>query len=140
MLVQILRMHLASAPKAQNSWLTAISDAQLSKAFDMMHSRYSHPWSLESLAKVAGLSRSGFALSFKKKVGISPLDYLANWRMQVACSLLRTESQTIASVAKEVGYESESAFSVAFNRIIRCRPGQYQKLNRAHSFTPPAKP
>jgi AraC-like DNA-binding protein len=134
MLLQILRIHLASMPKGKRDWLTAISDPQLSKVFEKMHSQYQRPWSLDSLAKVAGLSRSGFALSFKKKVGLAPLDYLTNWRMQIACNLLRENDHTIASVANAVGYESESAFSVAFKRIIECRPGQYQKQTRDFSL------
>ena len=127
MLLQILRIYLGTSDKKQQNWLMAISDPQLSKVFDKMHLQYQHPWSLESLADVAGLSRSGFALAFKKKVGISPLDYLTNWRMQIACDLLRTEGQTVASVAEAIGYESESAFSVAFKRVIKSRPGQYQR-------------
>jgi AraC-like DNA-binding protein len=79
------------------------------------------------LAKVASLSRSGFALNFKKLVGIPPMDYLTHWRIQIACELLQTREQSISEVANAVGYESESAFSVAFNRIVKCRPGAYQK-------------
>jgi AraC-like DNA-binding protein len=127
MLLQILRIHLESLPKGKQDWLIAISDPHLSPVFSVMHSEYQRPWSLESLAKIAGLSRSGFALTFKKKVGLAPLDYLTNWRMQIACNLLETHDHTVASVANAVGYESESAFSVAFKRIIECRPGQYQK-------------
>jgi AraC-like DNA-binding protein len=127
MLLQILRIYLGSASKGKQNWLVAISDPQLSRVFDAMHSQYQHAWSLESLAKTAGMSRSGFALSFKKKIGIAPLDYLTNWRMQIACNLLRTDSHTIASVANAVGYKSESAFSVAFKRVVQCRPGRYQK-------------
>jgi AraC-like DNA-binding protein len=130
MLLQILRIYLEAVPKGKQSWLVAISDPQMSRVFEVMHSQYQHPWSLESLAKVAGLSRSGFALSFKKKVGIAPLDYLTNWRMQIACNLLRTDGYTIASVAGAIGYDSESAFSVAFKRIMQCRPGQYQRASR----------
>lgn len=130
MFLQILRIYLESESKGEQNWLVAISDPQMSKVFETMHFQYQEHWSLESLAKLAGLSRSGFALSFKKKVGIAPLEYLTNWRMQIACNLLRMDGQTIASVANAVGYESESAFSVAFHRTIQCRPGQYQKENR----------
>jgi AraC-like DNA-binding protein len=129
MLLQILRIYLASMPKGKQDWLMAVSDPKLARVFEVMHSQYQRPWSLESLAKVAGLSRSGFALSFKKKAGLAPLDYLTHWRMQIACNLLDSADQTVASVANSVGYESESAFSVAFKRIIECRPGQYQKTN-----------
>jgi AraC-like DNA-binding protein len=84
-------------------------------------------WSLDDLARTAGLSRAGFALNFKKCVGVTPMEYLAQWRMQLACELLQDGDRRIAEVASAVGYESESAFSVAFTRIVRCRPGQYRK-------------
>ncbi len=102
----------------------------MSKVIDAMHSDYQRPWSLEGLAMVAGLSRSGFALNFRKQVGITPMDYLTNWRMQIACELLQAEDQNVATVAIAVGYESESAFSVAFKRIVKCRPGFYQKTQK----------
>jgi AraC-like DNA-binding protein len=131
MLLQILRIYLSSTTKAEQSWLFAISDPHLAKVFEAMHANYQRPWSLDSLAKLAGLSRSGFALAFRKKVGLAPLEYLTNWRMQIACDLLKTDNYTVESVANAIGYESESAFSVAFKRTLSCRPGQYQRQVRA---------
>lgn len=132
MLVQILRIYLASA-KNEKNWLVALSDPKLSKAIEAMHSDYQRPWSLDELARTAGLSRSGFALNFKKQVGIAPMEYLTNWRMQYACELLQSGDHNVATVASAVGYESESAFSLAFKRIIKCRPGFYQKAHRGLS-------
>ena len=126
MLLQILRIYLASA-KNEKNWLVALSDPKLSKAIEAMHSDYQKAWSLDSLAKLAGLSRSGFALNFKKQVGISPMDYLAYWRIQIACDLLKTGDQNVSEVASSVGYESESAFSVAFKKVTQYRPGFYQR-------------
>lgn len=125
MLLQTLRIYLAST-KDEKNWLIALADPKLSKVIEAMHSDYQRNWSVEELAKVAGMSRSGFALKFKKQVGSAPMDYLANWRMQVACELLRTTDKTVAAVANAVGYESESAFSFAFKKILKCRPGVYQ--------------
>jgi AraC-like DNA-binding protein len=113
--------------KDEQNWLIALSDPKLSKAFEAIHSDYQKSWSLEDLAKVAGMSRSGFALNFKKQVGISPVDYLTNWRKQIACELLNTEGHNVSTVAIAVGYKSESAFSIAFTKIVKCRPGFYQK-------------
>jgi AraC-like DNA-binding protein len=76
---------------------------------------------------VAGLSRSGFALNFKKQVGISPMDYLTNWRIQIACELLQAGGRSLSEIANAVGYESDSSFSDAFKRILKCRPGFYRK-------------
>jgi len=128
MLSQIFRIYLSSA-KDERNWLIALSDAKLSKAIEAVHLDYRTDWSLEILAEVAGMSRSGFALSFKKHVGIPPMDYLTHWRIQIACELLKTGENNVSSVASAVGYRSESAFSVAFKKIIACRPGAYQKAS-----------
>lgn len=130
LLTEILRTYLASA-KNEKNWLLALSDPKLSKAIEAMHSDYRRGWSLEDLAKAAGMSRSRFALLFKTQLGISPMDYLTSWRMQIACELLEAGDKNIAAVAHAVGYESESAFSVAFKKVVNCRPGYYQKTLRA---------
>jgi AraC-like DNA-binding protein len=125
MLHQTLRSYLATAEREKN-WLVALSDPRLSKAIAAMQWEYARNWSLDDLARTAGLSRAGFALNFKKWVGVTPMEYLTQWRMQIACELLQ-EDRRIAEVASAVGYESESSFSVAFTRIVRCRPGQYRR-------------
>jgi AraC-like DNA-binding protein len=91
-----------------------------------MHASFERDWSLEELAKLAGMSRSGFASTFKKKVGVSPLEYLTHWRMQAACELLEAGDENLSAIASAVGYASESAFSVAFNKVVKCRPGAYR--------------
>lgn len=126
MLLQIFRIHMASA-SAQRNWLSALRDPKLSKAIEAMHREYQKGWSLDSLAKIAGLSRSGFALNFKTQVGVTPMDYLTNWRIQIACAHLKEDELSMFEIANAVGYESESAFSDAFKRVLNCRPGFYQK-------------
>jgi AraC-like DNA-binding protein len=126
MLLQTFRSYLTTA-KEEKNWFVALSDARLSKALSAMQSDYARNWSLEGLARVAGLSRAGFALNFKKWIGVAPMEYLTQWRMQMACELLQAGDKRIAEVASAVGYESESAFSVAFTRIVACRPGHYRR-------------
>lgn len=77
MLLQVLRLYLHSGVKQAN-WLTALSNPRLSKAFEAMQTNYGRNWSLEELASLANMSRSGFALTFKKRVGVSPMGYLMN--------------------------------------------------------------
>jgi AraC-like DNA-binding protein len=125
LLVQTLRSYLASAG-AEKNWFVAVSDPRLCKAIAAMQSDHARGWSLDDLAKTAGLSRAGFALNFKKWIGVTPMEYLTQWRMQIARELL-LQDRRIAEVASAVGYESESAFSVAFTRIVRCRPGHYRR-------------
>ena len=79
------------------------------------------------------MSRSGFALMFKKKVGVTPMDYLKHWRMQVACELLQSSDESLSAIASAVGYGSESAFSMAFQRVVKCRPGAYRSPSRVDS-------
>jgi AraC-like DNA-binding protein len=126
MLLQTLRFYLASAPKEAN-WLVALTHPRLGKVLEAMQTDYKRDWSLAQLAKIANMSRSGFALTFQKKVGVSPMVYLTNWRMQIACELLGIGDQNLASIANDVGYGSESAFSTAFTRIVKCRPGNYRR-------------
>ena len=126
MLLQILRLYLHSSPKDEN-WLVALSNPGLAQVVDTMQNAYGKEWSLDRLAKLANMSRSGLALTFRKKIGVAPMVYLMNWRMQIACELLRTGEQTITTIATAVGYGSESAFSSAFYKVIKCRPGAYRK-------------
>ncbi len=126
MLSQALRVYLGTAKNDKN-WATALSDPKLAKALEAMHFRYQYPWSVEELANVCSMSRSGFCLAFKTNVGVTPLEYLTNWRMQMATELLRSDQLNVADVASAVGYESESAFSATFKRIFNCRPGTYRK-------------
>ncbi len=126
MLLQALRIYLLSAPKEAN-WLVALSHPRLSKVLTAMQTNYKRDWSLEQLARLANMSRSGFALTFKKRVGISPMNYLMNWRMQIACGLLQAGNDSLSTIASAVGYRSESAFSAAFARAVKCRPGVYRR-------------
>jgi AraC-like DNA-binding protein len=126
MLLQTLRGYLASAEREKN-WFVALSEPRLSKAIAAMQTDPTRSWSLDDLARTAGLSRAGFALNFKKWIGVTPMEYLTQWRMELACELLQGGDARIAEVASAVGYESESAFSVAFTRIVRCRPGIYRR-------------
>jgi len=125
-LLQTLRIYLGSK-NDKPSWLTALSHPKLSRAVEAIHTEYREKWTLETLAKVSGISRASFASKFKDFVGATPMEYLARWRMQVACDLLQHEGIGMSEVANRTGYESESSFSAAFNRIVGIRPGSYRK-------------
>jgi AraC-like DNA-binding protein len=125
MLLQMLRIYLASSPKAENS-LAAFSHPQLSPVLDAMQTGYQEDWSLDRCAGLANMSRSGFALTFKRKMGVTPMAYLLQWRMQIACELLQGRNQSLSAIAIAVGYRSDSAFSSAFYHVTKCRPGAYR--------------
>lgn len=126
----LLLMGLRKASKAKiylgSGWLKAFYDPALSKAMQLIHSKPSEDWSVEKLAKAAGLSRSGFSAQFTKTVGQSPVEYLRGWRMVVARDLLRSSQVSIAEIAAKVGYESETAFSTAFRRTVGQQPSKFR--------------
>jgi AraC-like DNA-binding protein len=127
MLVQALRLYLAEGPQGGVGWLFALADPQISAAIQAMHSTPAERWTLEALAAKAGMSRSTFAQRFKEKVGLSPMDYLTRWRMLVAGDRLSSAMESVAEIALSLGYESESAFSTAFKRVMGCSPRQYAR-------------
>ncbi len=127
MLVQALRLHLAEGLRGGVGWLFALADKQMSAAINAMHDDPAHRWTLQELGKRAGMSRSTFALKFKQTVGESPMEYLKRWRMLLAGDELVNSSDPISAVALSLGYESESAFSTAFKRVMGCSPRQYSR-------------
>jgi len=127
MLVQVLRMYLIQEGNTAPSWLLAISDPRIGATIQAIHADPARSWSVENLAKIAGVSRSTFALRFKQKSGVAPLEYVLRWRMQLATRLLKTNRTTISSIAQKLGYDSDSAFSHAFKRIMTCSPREYRE-------------
>lgn len=108
------------------SWLAALSDPRISAALKAIHSDPGRNWRLEDLAKISHLSRSQFAARFRAAVGHAPMDYVLRWRMALAQKALAQPNARITSVARELGYRSESAFTFAFRRITGWTPRQTQ--------------
>lgn len=125
MLVQALRVHLAEGLGHGTGWFYALADKGLSQAINAMHDNPARRWTLQQLGKLAGMSRSTFALRFKETVGETPMEYLSRWRMLLACDRLENAGDPITIIAPALGYESESAFSTAFKRVMGCSPRQY---------------
>lgn len=130
MLLQMLRIHFAAATRSESS-LAAFSHPQLSRVLEAMQTEYREPWSLGRCAELANMSRSGFALTFKRTMGVTPMMYLMHWRMQIACELLQGTDQSLSSIASAVGYGSDSAFSTAFHAVTKRRPGAYRLASGA---------
>lgn len=125
MLLQALRLYLANVPEGSVGWLPALVDKQVGAAIKAMHKNPARHWTLQDLAQCACMSRSSFAKRFKDIVGTAPMEYLTRWRMVMAADRLSTSSESIARIAAAVGYESESAFSTAFKRVMGCSPRRY---------------
>lgn len=125
--VQTIRSHIASCSEGcKQPWLRAIFDPQVGAALRSIHENVNSPWTVESLADAAGMSRSAFALRFKELLGQTPLDYVTEWRMQRALPLLQGRDKKLVEVAQAVGYESDAAFSKAFKRVVGVAPGEYR--------------
>jgi len=125
--IQVLRAHIASGTGRNKGWLRAIFDPQLGAVLRAIHGRVNTPWTVESLAEAAGMSRSAFAARFKELLGQTPLEYVTEWRMQKAVQLLQQHDKKLIDVARLVGYESDAAFSKAFKRVVGTNPGEYLK-------------
>lgn len=131
--VEILRAHIAQLEKSDESCkrhagiMRAMIDPQLGNALKEIHSDLQHAWTVEELAKRVNMSRTGFAVKFAQKAGISPLDYVRKWRMQRAGDFLRQGMDNLEEIAARVGYESGAAFSKAFKREMGIPPGTYRK-------------
>jgi AraC family transcriptional activator of mtrCDE len=132
--VYVFRAWMIQAPVATSSWLTALRDAAVSKSLAQMHAAPAKDWSVQALARVAGLSRAAFARRFAAAVGEPPLAYLTRWRMGLAARMLVEGDASIAQVATRVGYESEFAFSRAFKRTRGTAPSAFRRGQRERAF------
>lgn len=122
-LIQILR-HVIQHGQLQQSIFSALADARLSQAVKAMHEQPDYPWTLETLADTAGMSRARFAANFKTTVGTTPLDYLTDWRLSMAQHLIR-QGKSLKSIAPQVGYQSVAAFSRVFAKRVGTTPAEW---------------
>lgn len=122
LLIELMRSHLDAGQDGQIGWTAALADPFLRRALVAMHRDLSGHWTVATLAKEAGLSRTAFAVRFAQRVGQTPLRYLTTWRMLWAAKRLAQDGLTVADAAAEVGYASESAFAAAFKRSLGTTP------------------
>lgn len=125
--VEAIRSYLEALPPEQSGWLAGLRDPHVGRALAALHDRPAHAWTLDDLAREVGLSRSLFAERFVHFVGIPPMQYLAQWRMQLAAERLRGTTDGLAEIAERVGYGSESAFSRAFKRLVGVAPAAFRQ-------------
>ena len=125
--IAAIRRHMADLPAGGTGWLAGLGDPQVGRALALLHARVAEPWTAATLAAAAGLSRSAFAERFARLIGVPPMRYLANWRMQVAAGRLRDGGGPIARIGWEVGYASEAAFCRAFARAHGTTPAAWRR-------------
>lgn len=127
MFVEAVRRYIETLPPEETGWLAGLRDPAVGRAMALMHTRAKEDWTAETLASAVNLSRSAFADRFTQLVGMPPMRYLTNWRMQLAAQRLRDTRQTVAQIAFDVGYESEAAFTRAFRREMGQPPATWRK-------------
>lgn len=124
-LIQMLR-HVVAMGQLQGGIFAALADARLVHAVKAMHDQPAHPWTLDELADLAGMSRARFAVNFRETVGATPMDYLTDWRMLIAQNLLK-QGRPIKSVAAAVGYQSQAALARVFAKRAGVAPSDWVK-------------
>lgn len=127
MFIDVVRRYLETLPPEQTGWLAGLRDPSIGKALALLHGKPAHNWTIDELAKQAGLSRTVLAERFAELVGIPPMHYLAKWRMQIASELLTRSSANLANISAQVGYESEAAFSRAFKKMVGVPPSTWRR-------------
>jgi AraC-like DNA-binding protein len=133
LLVQALRTHAAALEAG--GWLHALEDPRLGAVLQRVHERPEQPWTVEAMARTAGMSRSMFAARFRTIVGEGPLSYLTRWRMHKAMQAIRDGDASLGAIAESVGYGDDSAFGKAFKRQVGLSPAAYRR--RAQGETKP---
>lgn len=121
-----VRRYLETLPPGRIGWLAGLREPFVGRALAALHGRPAHDWTLESLSRETGLSRTSLAARFTEYVGLPPMQYLANWRMQLAAIELRAGTDSIAAVAARVGYASDADFSRAFKKALGVPPSHWR--------------
>lgn len=127
MFVEVLRRYIETLPPGQQGWLAGLRDNFVGRGLGLLHGAPAHPWTIDELARGVAMSRSAFADRFTSFVGQPPMQYLAQWRMQLAARRLATGNAKVAAIAEEVGYDSEAAFSRAFKRLMGVSPAAWRR-------------
>jgi AraC-like DNA-binding protein len=127
MFVDAVRRHIESLSDQSTGWLAGLRDRFVGRALALMHERPSEDWSIDELGHQVGLSRSALHERFVGLVGMPPMQYLTQWRMQLAARLLREGQASVLSIALRVGYDSEAAFGRAFKRLVGMPPAAWRR-------------
>ncbi|NET39321.1 MAG: AraC family transcriptional regulator [Cyanothece sp. SIO1E1] len=134
--IQVLRHQMQHLPPGHQNWLSSLQDTQIAAAIQCIHAAPENAWSVDSLAKAVGMSRSAFAARFSALVGEPPMQYLSKWRIQKAEALLRTQAMPLHQVAATIGYHSDQVFNRVFKRYMGVTPGAYRKAHTKRVLHP----
>lgn len=127
LLILIIRVWLENNTKTPKGWLAGTLDAEVSDVLSIIHERPQDKLTIEVLAKETAMSRTKLLNKFTKIVGISPIQYLTNWRIDISKQLLSSTGLSLLEISNSVGYDSEAAFGRVFKKLENITPGQYRK-------------
>jgi AraC-like DNA-binding protein len=138
-LIEILRAHPWRIAEESRGLLAGLADPVIAKALAAMHGEVARAWSVDVLARHCNVSRSAFASRFRAVVGMAPIDYLLNWRMALAKDALSRGTRSVGEIAFDIGFQSPSAFTTAFTRMVGCAPTRFAR-EIADQRLPPSSP
>jgi AraC-like DNA-binding protein len=127
MFIEVVRQYLDSIPESETGWLAGLVDEVVAPALTHLHREPARPWTLAELSRLSATSRSVLAERFSRLVGLPPMLYLKRWRLQLAAEQLANGSAKVAAVGKQVGYDSEAAFSRAFKQETGLSPAAWRQ-------------
>jgi AraC-like DNA-binding protein len=128
--VDVVRRYMDGLNVQETGWLAGLRDSIVGPALTELHRRPSHPWTLVELAHAVSTSRTVLTERFVQLVGIPPMQYLTQWRLQLAAKELASGSEKVATIGARVGYESEAAFSRAFKRATGQAPASWRRVRQ----------
>jgi AraC-like DNA-binding protein len=129
--IETLRRYMALLPPEHTGWLAGVRDPEVGKTLALLHRKPAHSWTLAELAEEVGISRSVLAERFRRYLSETPMAYLTRWRLQLGAQLLTSTNGSVAQIAAEVGYESESSFNRAFKREFDLPPARFRNRSRS---------
>lgn len=126
---QAMRTYLENEGST-NKALAGFSDPSITRALVAIHQSPQKPWSLEELAKIAGLSRTSLSNKFTQFLSIPPHGYITQWRMQLARQKLLDSNASIIEIAEGIGYQSEAAFGRVFKKHFEIAPATFRRMHK----------
>jgi AraC-like DNA-binding protein len=127
LVVTAVRAYRDAAPGFRAGWLAGVRDPVVDAAAGLIHAFPGRAWTIDVLAREVLVSRSTLAARFTRAVGVPPMTYLSQWRLDIACDLLADPGTTVASTAETLGYASPFSFSAAFRRRHGTSPSGYRR-------------
>ena len=126
-----VRRYIEALPPRDSGLVAGLRDSAVGRALALIHARYSEAWTLDLLAREAGVSKTVLNDRFRALLGEAPMQYCGRWRMRAAANMLRDDRRSACDVAYSVGFNSEAAFSRAFKREFGVPPGEWSRAQRA---------